>query len=136
VSILTEKFKSAKDNLQIVRIEVGYEGKAYYGAFIEDWDKNYLVIKYLDTTDTSSVIERTILIKDITEFKVARPIDLEESYLKSDPESSPFLSALLFADDNPGDESDAVMDEIFYEVGVNYGYYEDEENEDGQEQFA
>jgi hypothetical protein len=127
MSILREKFQSAKDNLQSVRIEVNYEGKAYYQAFIEDWDKKYLVIKYLDTTDTSSVIERTILIKDITEFKVVRPINLEESYLQSDPESSPFLSSLLWAENNPGDESDSVMEEIFYTAGMGYGYYEEEE---------
>jgi hypothetical protein len=133
MSILREKFKSAKDSLQIVRIETGYDGKAYYEAFIEDWDKKYLVIKYLDTTDTSSVIERTILIKDITEFTVVRPIDLEESYLRSEPQSSPFLSTLLFANDNPGSESDTVVDEIFFDAGADYGYYEqEEENGEGE----
>jgi hypothetical protein len=129
MSILIEKLKSARDNLQITRIEVGYEGKAYYNAFIEDWDDKYLVIKFLDTIDSSSVVERTILINDVTEFKIVRPIDLEESYLKSNPQSSPFLSALLFANDDPGDESDTIMEEIFYEAGVEDNYYEDENGE-------
>jgi hypothetical protein len=127
MSILRQKFQAAKDNLQSVRIEVGYEGKAYYQAFIENWDERYLVIKYLDTTDASSVIERTILVRDITEFMVVRPFNLEESYLQSDPESSPFLSSLLWAEDNPGNESDSVMEEIFYTTGVDYVYYEEEE---------
>lgn len=133
MSILQKKLQLAKDNLQTVRIQIGYEGKAYYGAFVEDWDKKYLVIKYLNTTDNSSIVERTILIRDITEFKIVRPINLEESYLQSDPKSSPFLSSLLWAENNPGNESDNVIEEIFYTAGVNYGYYEaEEENGEGE----
>jgi hypothetical protein len=131
MSILQENFQLARDNLQIAYIEIG-QGKAYHPAFIDRWDDKYLVIKYLDTSDQSSVIERTILVEDIIEFKIVRPIDLEESYLKSDPQSSPYLSALLFASDNPGDESDNIVDEIFYEAGIDYGYYEEEENGEGE----
>jgi hypothetical protein len=136
VSILTEKFQLAKDSLSITHIEVGYDCKAYYDAYIDAWDKEYLVIKYLDATTQSSVIERTILINDITEFKMTRAINLEESFLKSDPESSPYLSAILFAEDFPSEESDNVMEEIFYDASgsINYGYYESSEDDDDDSQ--
>lgn len=133
--ILQENFKSARDQLQITYIEVE-SGKAYYAAFIDRWDEKYIVIKYLDTSDQSSVIERTIRIEDIVEFKIVRPVNLEESYLKSNPESSPFLSALLFAEENPGDESDTVMEEIFFEVEIDHGYYEEEDEDNGQERVC
>lgn len=104
--LLFDRLRLAQDNL--IELTVYSSESRVYTGYVENWDDNGLVLKYVGSDkDDPIVVERWIDLSTVFEIAYTRGITLEESYLNNNHESS-----LRFADDNPNEQSDVIVDEI------------------------
>jgi hypothetical protein len=105
--LLINKLKLAQDHLW--ELTVSTESDFKYRGFVEDWSEDELILKYVGAEQSDRcIVERWLPINTITEVAYIRESNLDEDWLISDYENS-----LRFASENPGDESDAIIEELF-----------------------
>lgn len=105
--LLLNKLRLAADNLW--ELSLVTESDYKYRGFVEDWSEEELLLKYVGAEKNDRyVVERWLPIDSIIEVAYVREPNLDESWLINDHTTS-----LLFAEDNPGAESDTIIQEIF-----------------------
>lgn len=115
--LLVNKLKLAADNL--IELTVSTESGYKYTGFVENWSEDELIMKYVGAEQNDRcVVERWIPVDTITEVAYVRESNLDEDWLISGYEG-----ILRFADENPGSQSDAIIEEIFDDFN-DYDYLE------------
>jgi hypothetical protein len=100
-------------------LTVSTESDFKYRGFIEDWNTEEILLKYVGSEiDDRCVVIRWLPVSTITEVAYVRESDLDEAWMSNDHESS-----LRFADENPGDMSNTIIEEIFEDFD-DYDYLE------------